>query len=84
MKETKNGGFCLESKIARMNQQIILEMKKLRQLQIASVTQSERGHLLAFAIIAITIKVIIIVGIIFTQQGITVHFRIRNYNIVKQ
>uniref|UniRef100_A0A1I7VXZ5 G_PROTEIN_RECEP_F1_2 domain-containing protein n=1 Tax=Loa loa TaxID=7209 RepID=A0A1I7VXZ5_LOALO len=52
-----------------MNQQIMLETKKLRQLQVASVTQSETGHLLAFTIIAITIKVIVIIGVIFALQA---------------
>lgn len=55
-----------------MNQQIVLEMKKLRQLQIESMLRSERGYLLAFAIVAFTTKVVITVGIVFTLQGISV------------
>uniref|UniRef100_A0A0R3RJX9 Uncharacterized protein n=1 Tax=Elaeophora elaphi TaxID=1147741 RepID=A0A0R3RJX9_9BILA len=52
-----------------MNQQIMLEMKKLRELQIATITQSGRGYLLTFGIIAVTAKVIIIVGMIFALQA---------------
>ncbi|VDO20935.1 unnamed protein product [Brugia timori] len=52
-----------------MHQQIVLETKKLRQLQMASVTEAKVGNLLAFSIIAITTKVIVIVGAVFTFQA---------------
>ncbi|CAG9533181.1 unnamed protein product [Cercopithifilaria johnstoni] len=62
----------LDDKIAQLNQQIMLEMKKLRQLQIELMIQSERGYLLTFAIVAITIKSIIIVGMIFALQACSI------------
>ncbi|VBB26139.1 unnamed protein product [Acanthocheilonema viteae] len=52
----------------------MMEMKKLRHLQIESMVQSERGYLLTFAIIAVTTKVIIIVGIIFALQAYWIQF----------
>ncbi|VDM19014.1 unnamed protein product [Wuchereria bancrofti] len=59
----------MKSKIARMHQQVVLETKKLRQLQMALVTEAKVGNLLAFAIIAITTKVIVIVGAVFALQA---------------
>lgn len=75
-KEQKNDGFYLDYKIAQMNEQIMLEMKKLRQLTMESMIRTERGYLLTFAIVAIITKVIIIVGIIFALQGININFKI--------
>lgn len=51
------------------------EVKKLRKLQIALVTQTKKGHLLLFGIIAFVIKSIVMVGVIFTLQGIESHYQ---------
>ncbi|VDK74917.1 unnamed protein product [Litomosoides sigmodontis] len=63
-----------DEKIARMNQQTVLEMRKLRELQMESMVRSERGHLLAFAVAALAAKVVIAVGIVFALQACWIQY----------
>lgn len=58
-----------ENRIVRINQQIALEVEKLRHLKVEWVVQSEADYPLALIKVAVIGAVTLLVAVVFITQG---------------